>query len=543
MVTKKHGTLWVVAATAVIAAAVVVALLWREHSAQRDTEPKDAAVPQASGQQLARTYCGGCHPVPTPDLLPRRSWRFLLSYMGLFLGRVPHDDALRGMPGYAVDSLKNRSWALGELNRFPPVPTIDEQGWELLRAYYLDAAPDRLPAQDRAIERATPPAIPFRIAESGYEQEQALTTLVKIDDRHGRIFVGDSRTNTLTVLNRSGPSDRTIALAAPPVDVEFDDDGGFDVLLIGDLQGTTLDSRPASIVHYDASPPGSPMAAPTTVVDGLHRSAGFARVDLDRDGMRDLIVAGFGGSLWGASSWFHSDDGTWSEHVLVDRPGTVALEPHDIDGDGLVDIVALVAGAVEGLYWFKNLGGGQFERATIQEQHPSFGYTSLQLVDVDADGHVDILTVNGDNPDSDPYNTPKPFHGVRLYLGDGSGGFAEEMFYPLYGAYMARAADYDMDGDVDIAAVAFYPDFGAEHPESFVYLENRGALRFVAHAPATVDGARWMVMDAGDYDGDGDIDLVLGGAYHELGVQAYPAVFERQRRVGPALQILENTTR
>ena len=44
----------------------------------------------------------------------------------------------------------------------------------------------------------------------------------------------------------------------------------------------------------------------------------------------------------------------------------------------------------------------------------------------------------------------------------------------MYGAFGARAADFDNDGDLDIAAISFYPDFEIEKRESFVYLQNNG---------------------------------------------------------------------
>ncbi len=90
------------------------------------------------------------------------------------------------------------------------------------------------------------------------------------------------------------------------------------------------------------------------------------------------------------------------------------------------------------------------------------------------------------------------------------GEFSEAWFYPLYGAYRALARDFDLDGDMDIAAIAFFPNYLGSFKESFTYLENQGGLKFTPSTfPESISG-RWITMDAGDWDGDGDADIVLG---------------------------------
>ena len=74
----------------------------------------------------------------------------------------------------------------------------------------------------------------------------------------------------------------------------------------------------------------------------------------------------------------------------------------------------------------------------------------------------------------------------------------------MYGVYGAEVEDFNQDGDLDIAAIAFHPDFDAEIPENFVFLEQTSSLAFNPSThPATYNG-RWLSMDSGDADGDGD---------------------------------------
>ena len=76
------------------------------------------------------------------------------------------------------------------------------------------------------------------------------------------------------------------------------------------------------------------------------------------------------------------------------------------------------------------------------------------------------------------------------------------------------------------------------------YLENQGAMKFTASTVAEQNAGRWMVMDAGDVDGDGDPDVVLGSFVRgPTTVPVSPAMRESWRTNGAALLLLENVRR
>ena len=124
--------------------------------------------------------------------------------------------------------------------------------------------------------------------------------------------------------------------------------------------------------------------------------------------------------------------------------------------------------------------------------------------------------VNGNNMEI--RNAPiKNYHGIRILQQTQKRTFEEVLFYPFPGAIKALATDFDQDGDLDVAAIAFYPDWSQEHPLTFIYLEQKeGTLS--ASTTALKDWGRWMTMDAGDFNQDGYPDLILGGAYVKHGV-------------------------
>jgi hypothetical protein len=279
----------------------------------------------------------------------------------------------------------------------------------------------------------------------------------------------------------------------------------------------------------------------SVVIDDLYRMADMDAADLNADGKLDFLVSGFG-TRYGNLAWYESSPGDgFEEHVLIELPGTVKAEFQDFNGDGYLDIAALISDAREGFHLFINDGANQFERVVVFEAPSSYGHTTFDLADFDNDGRVDIMTVNGDNVDSDPYNTLKNFHGVRIYLNRGDLTFEHAYFYPMYGAFGGQAADFDNDGDIDIAAISFFPDFGSEQRESFALLLNDG-MEFSAYSSDALNTGRWITMTAGDVDGDDDIDVVLGGGVVPTGMFAYMEVYEALALTAPSILLLRNTT-
>lgn len=146
-----------------------------------------------------------------------------------------------------------------------------------------------------------------------------------------------------------------------------------------------------------------------------------------------------------------------------------------------------------------------------------YGSTSFQLVDFNGDGKLDILYTCGDNADFSVIL--KPYHGVYIFLNQGEFSFKQAYFYPVNGCTKAIAKDFDGDGDLDIVTIAFFADFTKRPSESFIYFERDGALHFVPHSIPVSQYGRWISMDAGDVNGDGRPDVVLGNYSGGFGAQ------------------------
>jgi hypothetical protein len=188
--------------------------------------------------------------------------------------------------------------------------------------------------------------------------------------------------------------------------------------------------------------------------------------------------------------------------------GAIRACINDYNKDGKPDIWALFAQGEEGVFLFTNRGNGKFNTEEVLRLPAVYGSSYFELDDFNKDGHPDILYTCGDNAD---YSAVlKPYHGVYIFLNDGENRFKQQYFFPINGCYKAIAKDFDNDGDLDIASIAFFADYEHQPEEGFVYLENRGDFNF---SPSTIPQGRlgrWITMTAGDIDGDNKIDLVLG---------------------------------
>ena len=229
--------------------------------------------------------------------------------------------------------------------------------------------------------------------------------------------------------------------------------------------------------------------------------------------------------LSGVATWSRTEgsavrfqNATWTTRLLFrHHPGPpvppILTEPNtrfgggvsvsDYDNDGDQDVYFSDA-----YFWpnrlFRNNGDGTFSDVTAETGVGSRAYSHMSLfLDLNNDGFDDLVVIN------DNSSQTRLFPGSQIYRNNRDGTFSNVTrgsgFSPVETVFGgATAGDYDKDGDLDILLVGWYAY------STYLY-RNEGQFRFVdvtddAGVRPSDDRAQWTPVFA-DLDNDGWQDI------------------------------------
>ena len=450
-----------------------------------------------NGEDLAKAYCQSCHLLPDPSLLNSKSWENgVLPQMGPRLGIFKF-----GLKNYPMI----RDYYIGS-DFYPSQPLLSLNEWQNIVDYYTATSPDSLPLQERKYPIRTGLSL-FKAELPNINYQGPATCYVKINARDSShpIMISDAMKENMLFINKEFKIKDSVNGTGPVVDIDFSSNK----LLacdIGVLNPNNGKFGKGELIDMNVN--GHFQKDTAKIIEGLQRPVQITSADLNNDGRKDYVICEFG-FLTGALSWWENlGNNHFKKHVILNTPGAIKVYIQDYNHDGLPDIWALFAQGDENISLFTNKGNGMFDQQKVLRFPPSYGSSYFELDDFNKDGYPDIVYTCGDNAD---YSTVlKPYHGVYIFMNDGTNHFSKKYFFPINGCYKAVARDYDGDGDLDIAAISFFADYEKQPEEGFVYLKNTGGLNFHPYSLPEAGEGRWLTMDAGDIDGDGKIDLILG---------------------------------
>jgi hypothetical protein len=330
-------------------------------------------------------------------------------------------------------------------------------------------------------------------------------------------------------------------------------DGFADVVVGADNQETPLGLSVGRAYLYLGSASGFAPIADWTA-DGESEADNFAESvaiagDVDGDGYDDVLVGTGGAGLDSASRfgaaylYLGSSTGlestaTWSAvgGANNDFFGGEVASAGDVNGDGYADL--LVGAAQTGdavgtayLYLGSPSGPGPTPDWTLDGPAPNsvFGEAVSAAGDVDGDGFDDVL-IGARLEDTAGANSGR----IYLFTGSSSGLGSTplwtadgESVSDQFGISVASAGDTNSDGFDDLVVGAHYATTSVgDSGRAYLYL---GSPTGPSTSPAwtfdgeqDADGLGQPVAGAGDVDGDGYDDVIVGyeGAFAEAGLHA-----------------------
>ncbi|MFN2304600.1 MAG: FG-GAP repeat domain-containing protein [Anaerolineales bacterium] len=240
---------------------------------------------------------------------------------------------------------------------------------------------------------------------------------------------------------------------------------------------------------------------------------GADAVDINLDGKADFV---------GGGGWFEHIGGKNFIYRVIDA----AMKYSQIKAGQLIPggrpevvcILELASGPLNMYEWT----GAEWRAQTILSSVPRSH--TLQLGDVNLDGHLDIMIGELGQWSSSASPPDNPKAKISMLYGDGAGNFTQQVVLSKQGALEGQLTDIDNDGDLDIVSKPFrhnnprvdiFINVSNDLNDTIGLYDPAACTFYLKHSSVgtsgTADnvyrygsaGARWLPI-MGDWDGDGD---------------------------------------
>ncbi len=208
--------------------------------------------------------------------------------------------------------------------------------------------------------------------------------------------------------------------------------------------------------------PTTEVFAGNAATQGGFYAEGVAAADIDGDGKVDLLAGNY---------WFkHVEGNTFKAIKFADFGGRVAAAKLIADSK-YPQIVVNSGDGIGPLKWYECTGDPQDPKAWVGHElvdKVTHGH-SLQIADVDGDGHLDIFAAEMAKWHEKQVQSDNPNAKAWIFFGDGKGNFRKTEFATGMGFHEARIADLNGDGLMDILS----KPYNWQVPRVDVWLQTR----------------------------------------------------------------------
>lgn len=253
---------------------------------------------------------------------------------------------------------------------------------------------------------------------------------------------------------------------------DVDGDGNIDILT-GDSNGLSWNRNN-----------GNGSFGTRVVIDGRGYAPSIFTSDLNGDGVNNIISSTEGS---GETCWYeYVGNGNFTKHYMSFYT-SYAISSADLDNDGDMDIV--ITEPSVGMFWYKNDGSGNFGTPN-QITITSGDVSDIEVSDINGDGNNDIVYLS--------FNT-----GLFWLQNDGSGNFGtpNQISSTVQLSENIQIEDMDKDGDMDVL-VSDIPN------KKTFWFENLNGEGDFNDGHLIVENDNSSSVSTGDYDGDGNVDVL-----------------------------------
>jgi len=319
---------------------------------------------------------------------------------------------------------------------------------------------------------------------------------------------------------------------------DFDGDGDTDLFITNGYDVSSPDPTPQTNRFYENSQGHYEARTVNGLTDLDGFSSGSAWADFDNDGDLDTFIANQRDQENAILLQEAAEDGSTrfvshsADMLAEDKGWSYSVAAADADNDGFVDFYVSNGGlSHQGVnFLYQNIEGKQFRRVlntdSVSSAHASGG---ASWSDYDSDGDQDLVVANRPTPEMDGFK-------LSLYRNDGDLQFTrmDENALPTDATFPMAVAwgDVDNDGDLDLYAGSLYGMANSLYENL-----GDGTFKIMDGGRATSDGTSSYGVAFGDLDNDADLDLVVAnwGGTSEIYLndgtghfeQTESAVFER----------------